>query len=336
MPPPKIAELQAYPVREPVSGRRFTVIRLKAENGLTGYGECGRLSREALDDARKRVIGLPVTSYALPDLHPGIHMAMLDAASRAADAPLYRFLGGATRHKVRALTTAEAAAANSAGFRALTIPLGTPKAHNQGDAFAKSAVARAEAARRAGFEVVLGGGGALSPSDAAVVAAGLERFHLLWFDEPCALANLSTIRKIAEETVTPLGFGRDVTALSTFQDLLREGLVDVVRPDLARDSLLAIRRIAALAETYYVAVAPNHEGGPVATAAALHLAASLPNFFIQHIPLPAAQQDRDMRAALVREPVERVRDGFAALPREAGLGITVNESALEKYKDTAA
>jgi galactonate dehydratase len=309
---------------------------MKTENGLSGYGECGRLTRETIDEARKRVIGVPVTSYAQMDFNPGVQMAMLDLASRAADAPLYRFLGGATRHKVRALTTADAETANSAGFRALQIPLAKPPAFNQGDAFAKAVVTRAEAARRAGFEVVLGGGGALSPADAAVVAADLERFHLLWFDEPCGLSNLSTIRKIAEETVTPLGFGRDVPSAATFQDLLRDGLIDVVRPDLARESLVAIRRIAALAETYYVAVAPNHEGGPVATAAALHLAGSLPNFFIQHIPLPAAQADRDMRAALVREPVERVREGFAALPGGLGLGITVNESALEKYKDAAA
>ena len=194
-------------------------------------------------------------------------------------------------------------------------------------------VARAESARRAGFDVVLAGRGLLSPSDAAVLAADLERFHLLWFDEPCALSNLSTIRKIAEETVTPLGFGRDVAAPSIFQDLLRDGLADVLRPDADRHGIVSIRRIAALSETYYVAVAPNHDGGPIATAAALHLAASLPNFFIQHIPLPMAPADRDVRTALVREPVETVREGFAALPAGPGLGITVNEAALEKYKD---
>jgi galactonate dehydratase len=96
-----------------------------------------------------------------------------------------------------------------------------------------------------------------------------------------------------------------------------------------------IRRIAALAETYYVAVAPNHEGGPVATAAALHLAASLPNFFIQHVPLPASEEDRRMRAAIVKQPVETVRDGFFALSSSPGLGIDINEDALERYKEQA-
>jgi galactonate dehydratase len=105
----------------------------------------------------------------------------------------------------------------------------------------------------------------------------------------------------------------------------------VARPDILHFGITGSRRIAALAETYYVAVAPRHEGGPIATAAALHLAASLPNFFIQHIPLPAAAEDRAMRAQIAGGDLERVKDGFASLPNGPGLGVTVNEAVLEKY-----
>jgi galactonate dehydratase len=116
-----------------------------------------------------------------------------------------------------------------------------------------------------------------------------------------------------------------------FQDLLRQGWIDIIRPDLAHHGITRSRGLAALAETYYTAVAPHHEGGPVATAAALQLAATLPNFFIQHIPVPDSPDDRKMRAELAGEAVERVRDGFAALPTGPGLGITVSQAALEKY-----
>jgi len=136
--------------------------------------------------------------------------------------------------------------------------------------------------------------------------------------------------------VTALGFGRHLHDSGAFQDLLREEVIDVLRPSLALNGISQIRKMAALAEAYYVAVAPHHNGGPVATAAALHLAASLPNFFIQQIPLPAAEADRRMRAELAGVSVERVTDGFAALPTGAGLGITVNEDALEKYKERPA
>jgi galactonate dehydratase len=93
--------------------------------------------------------------------------------------------------------------------------------------------------------------------------------------------------------------------------------------------------MAALAETYYIAVAPHHDGGPVASAAALHLAASLPNFFIQQVPLPAADEDRRMRGELTTRSVEVVKDGFAALPAGFGLGIDVDTRALEKYAERA-
>ena len=83
-------------------------------------------------------------------------------------------------------------------------------------------------------------------------------------------------------------------------------------------------------------MAPNHEGVQVGTAVAIQLAASLPNFFIQHVPFPAAEQDRRMRAELVGAEIETVRDGFLSLPTAAGLGIEVNEAALEKYKDGKA
>ncbi len=50
--------------------------------------------------------------------------------------------------------------------------------------------------------------------------------------------------------------------------------------------------MAAVAETHYVAIAPFHDGGPIASVAAIHLAASLPNFYIQQIPMPVSDRIR--------------------------------------------
>ena len=64
----------------------------------------------------------------------------------------------------------------------------------------------------------------------------------------------------------------------------------------------------------------------------MHLAASVPNFFIQYVPLPQHPKDREMRAAIASGGIETPRDGFLQLPTGSGLGIEVNESALEKYR----
>jgi galactonate dehydratase len=185
-------------------------------------------------------------------------------------------------------------------------------------------------------DFVLDGGGRLSPGDSGSLAAALERFHLLWFDEPCRTSNISTLQKIAGETVTPLGFGRRVHQGGVFQDLLRDQVIDVLRPSLALNGLSQLRRMAALAETYYIAIAPHHDGGPIATAAALHLAASLPNFFIQQVPFTEAPEDRAMRASLGGASLEKPADGFLSLPTGPGLGVTLERGALEKYKERAA
>jgi galactonate dehydratase len=350
-----ITEIRTYPVREPSSGRTYTVVRVRTRSGLTGFGECGPVSARDLEKARGMLNGKPATAYQIlrtgTPLDAGLNMAMIDITAKACSTPVYRLLGGPTRVKARALTKLEgendsqlATSLNEQmknGFKAFQVPVPplTGTGRNQGQAFDKAVRARMDALRKAGGEgidFVLDGGSRLTPGDASSVAASLERFHLLWFDEPCNIANVQAVRKISDENVTPLGFGRSVAEPSLFQDLLREGAIDILRPDLNRYGISRIRQVATLAETYYVAVAPNHEGGPIATAAALHLAASLPNFFIQHVPRAASDGDRRVRSEIVSQPVETVKDGFLALPTGAGLGIEVNEAALEKYKETAA
>ena len=150
---------------------------------------------------------------------------------------------------------------------------------------------------------------------------------------PVRFPTLRAAYRIASENVTPIGFGRFAAEPGVFQDLLRSDAIDVVRPDVGLHGITQARRISALAETYYVAVAPFHDGGPIATAAALNLAASLPNFFIQQIPYPIAEEDRRMRARLAGDLIETVKDGFLQLPRGPGLGITVNEAALREYRE---
>jgi galactonate dehydratase len=156
---------------------------------------------------------------------------------------------------------------------------------------------------------------------------------LLWFDEPTEVLTNDALSRISDETVMPLGLGRNVHDVATFQNLLRWGCVDILRPSMSLNSIRQIRRMAAVAETHYVAVGPYHTGGPITTVAAIHLAASLPNFFAQQVPLPSAEQDRAMREELTSGNVESAIDGFAPLINKPGWGIQVNEQALSKYSE---
>jgi galactonate dehydratase len=324
-----ISEMRWFPVREPVSGNRYTMLRVRTRSGLTGWGECASAAEQDAKTLEREWTGRSATLYAAIDhsspLAGALDMAMLDILGRASRAPVYRVLGGPTRHKVRAFT-----ASRAAGFSAVAIPAPKPASRNQGKAYQNEVQALLKELPEE-RDFVLTANGSLTPGDAASVARAIERSHPLWFDEPCSASDIEALRKISTETVTPLGFGRGITDAAGFLALLREGLVDIVRPDIARWGITGARRVAVLAEAYYVAIAPHHDGGPVATAAALHLAASVPNFFIQHVPLPADPKDREMRTAIAGGELETPRDEFLQLPTGPGLGIQVNESALEKY-----
>ncbi len=334
-----IDRLDAFVVREPGSRRQYSLVKLRTREGVTGWGESPPLTAGDVESARSMAVGQPVHRYEVLrtrlENHPGqaaVNMACLDAVGKMAKAPVFQVLGGPTRNKVRALTDWSPAALK-AGHRAFVVALPEVTFPNPRRQFLSRVRERLEALRReAGdsADFVLDGNNQLPPGEAQNVSATIEDFHPLWFDEPCALTNLGAARKISKENVTPLGWGRHIRNLSEVQNLLREQMIDVVRLDLSRHGISSIRRAAALAETYYVAVAPYHAGGPVGTAAALHLAASLPNFVIQQVPFDEGD-DAKMRAELAGGELERVREGFLALPVKAGLGVEISESALRRY-----
>jgi len=347
----------AFPLREPVSRRAYTVVRVRTRSGAAGYGECSRIGEPELSVLRKAIQGKEATSFEsirrtvtvpAPALG-GLDVAMLDLVGKFTNAPIYQVLGGPTRNQARALARIEAESddavvaaisqARAAGHRAFVIPVPATHTPNHSATLVNATQRRLDRARTAAGEecdFVLDGAGRLTPGDASTLAAAFERLHLLWFDEPCRLSNLTAAYRIASENVTPVGFGRFAAGPGVFQSLLRSDGIDVVRPDLGMNGITQVRRISALAEPYYVAAAPFHDGGPIQTAAALNLAASIPNFFIQQLPFPVAEEDRRMRARIAGETIENVKDGFLQMPRGPGLGISINEAAFGEYREREA
>jgi len=338
--------LQAAAVADPldITGVRLFAppgrlyVRIETRSGLAGWGDGAAAGTADTQRLRQALLNQSASAYtavetALPaPIAPAAVMAMLDCLGRHTKAPVHQVLGGPTRFKVRVMaqvaSAAEVRAARSAGHRAFSLTLPAPPFPNSGKLYVNRIRALFDEARAAagdGCDFVLNANGQLSAGDAAQLAAEFERAHPLCLDEPCRHGNLAALRKIGEESVTPIGLGRDCRNASEFQDILREETADLLRPSLDHFSLARIRKIAALAEIYYIAVAPTHTGGTLATAAALHAAASMPNFFITHLP-PRAPDDP------ARGLDFTVREGYLNLPTTPGLGVTVDEAALSRYE----
>ena len=129
------------------------------------------------------------------------------------------------------------------------------------------------------------------------------------------------------ELRTPIATGERLLSRIEFRELLEQGGCRIVQPDLMHaGGLTEVRRIAALADTWYVPVAPHNPGRPICTVASMHLAAAIPNFLIleQMEPLRAA---RDRASSL---PV-RFEDGHFLLPEAPGLGLDPDMDFLAAY-----
>jgi galactonate dehydratase len=352
--PLKIAQLRAWRVKEPDSNRRYTIVCLKSQGGASGYGEGGPATSTEIAEARLAVAGRLATDsefiraalHRLPALEAAVGNAMLDLVSRAKNIPIYQYLGGPVRHKARILaylegrTAAEAALslerAQRQGFRAFTLTVPQRDAMIPLQAYVdlvRKHVADMQSKAGPSSEWVLDGDAAMTPGDAAAVAVALERIHPIWFDEPTAVVTQDGLAKIVEESVMPIGLGRRFTDIVGFQGLLASGSLHIVRPGLGLNSLTKIKRIAAIAETHYVAIAPFHDGGPIGAMAGIHLNASVLNAYAQQIPVPSSARAAAMRAEITSGLKEAGNEGFAALLNRPGLGFDVNEKALDAYSE---
>jgi galactonate dehydratase len=358
-----ISDVKAWALRQPQDRRAFVVVRIDTEIGVSGWGEASpgadpAATARAVEAARPHLAGRDAASAEAVRLHlskslagsprevasvqAAVSMALGDILGKLSKAPLYDVLGGATRTKVRALaallgrTEAEwldsLREARSAGFRAVAVPLSIPEGPVRGRGFYRRVRESLEKLRAAAEDVdfALDCGERVSGAEAAVLARELETFHLLWIEAPALPPR--ALADVGAESAAPVGHGRTLLEVADFQELLRDDAIDAARPDIALWGPAQVRKAAALAETYYVAVAPYHSGGPVATAAALQADASIPNFVLQEVPFPADDRDRKMRRELAGAELEAVKDGFLALPAGAGLGVAVDPDALARYR----
>lgn len=352
--PLKIVQFRAWRVKEPVSNRRYTVVCLKSQAGASGYGEGGPALSADILAARTAAIDRRATESEfiraalahLPSMEAAVGNAMLDLVSRAKNVPIYQYLGGPVRYKARLLAHLEGGSAQESapslerarrqGFQAFTISAPQRDAMIPLRAYVdtvRKRVADMSALAGPSAEWVLDGQGAMTPGDAATVAVALEPVHPIWFDEPTRVTTPDALSKIVDESVMPIGLGRALTDIAGFQRLLAAGSVNIVRPDLALNSLTKIKRVAAIAETHYAAIAPFHNGGPIGALAGIHLNAALINAYAQQIPVPASDRDAAMRAELTSGLKETGDNGFFALVNRPGLGFDVNERALDAYSE---
>ncbi len=276
-----------------------------------------------------------------------VEIACWDLVGKALNQPVYRLLGGAVRERIPAYANGwytverspqefrEAACrAVAKGYRALKFDPFGAGFYELDRAEKRRSIELVEAVRDAvgpEIDLLIEMHGRFNPATAIEIIQALAPMRPGWFEEPVPPENLPALKKVAE-AVAPLGIpiatGERIHTLYEYRELFELGAADVIQPDITHlGGLLNAKKLAAWADAYYVLTAPHNVGGPVSTAAALHLAACTPNFKIQ-------EHFNDFCEPYVKQAapgVPEVVDGCFSLPSGPGLGVTLDEAVLREH-----
>ncbi len=365
----KLASLETRFV--PVNHRGgWLFVQVRTDGGLVGVGEASHSDDDRRCAAVMNAMGERLRGRELLDIQPrwnellplaegrcgqtalsAIEQALWDLLGQSAGQPVHRLLGGALREKVPlyaninrgnserspASFARRAAAAASAGFRAVKLaPFDEVMPRIHGSPEARWAAAQPGLERVAAVRQALGSGTALfvdchwrfDESTAIRVAGRLAEMDVCWFEDPVPADDFDAYGRVAAAVPMPMAGGETLFGVDAFARLARSQGVRTVMPDVKHCGGISVARsVAAVADAFGVATSLHNPSGPIGTAASLQVSATLANCSY----LEYQWDEAPWRMELV-EPAETISDGCIEVTGAPGLGVRLNEALLRKLQ----
>ena len=336
--------------------RNWVLVKIMTDKGLYGWGEATLEGKEetvqtAVKELGDTLIGknpLAVEHHwqtlyrhgfwrggvVLNSALAALDHALWDIRGKAWDVPVYALLGGPTRDYLRLYTHVgiykpeeiieDALKDVADGFTAMKT--GAWK----GDSVLPEPERIQKFAERIGqlreavgpkVDIMVDDHGRGRPASAMRLMQALEPYHLFFLEEPTQPDDLDGLARIrAANPKMDLATGERLYSKWDFLPLFEKRLIDIVQPDLAHaGGITETKKIAAMAEAYYVQVAPHNPQGPVSTAACAHLGMAIPNFLVLEYVRSEPYRDQVLKEAW---PVE---NGRLIVPDRPGLGVDIDE-----------
>lgn len=356
-----ITDIEVFQVKP-----RWIFVKVSTDEGISGWGEMisGTKTEMVVAGAYEmgaRIIGRdPFEIERLfQELHrsffrggpingtvvSGLEMALWDIKGKALGVPVYELLGGKARDRIKVYSwiggdrpddvVAEAQDRIDRGFD--SIKMNATEELHYIDSYKKvqEVVDRVKALRDAfGYELNIGIDfhGRVHKPMAKVLAKALEPYNLMFYEEVVLPENEDAFKQIASHTSTPLATGERLYTRWQFKKIFEEGIIDIIQPDVALcGGILELRKIAAMAEAYDIAVAPHAPYGPIALAATLQVDVCTPNVFIQEQSLGIHyNKGFDLLDFVKNKEIFEYKDGYLELPDKPGLGIEIDEDKVRE------
>jgi galactonate dehydratase len=339
---------------------RDVFVRIETNTGIVGYGDATNhflpYSVEgALKDVTPYLIGEdperieylwqvcfrrrfmrggPATGGALG----GIDQALWDIKGKAHGLPVYQLLGGLARTQVRVYghvggTTAEQAARQATERVAKGITAIRFRAFHSYDAeglhdhrlAVRQQIEYLEAIRQAvgaDVDLILECHGRYDPEWALRLARQAAPYRPFLIEDPIRHENPEALRWLRRHTDIPLAIGERYHSKWDCRETVEKQHVSYLRPDVCHcGGISEMRKIAAMAEVYYISLIPHNNAGPLGSAATVHAALALPNVTLIEAPWVNGDGQAD-----VVGPYPRVEDGYALPPEGPGLGVAFDEA----------
>ncbi|ACV46260.1 MULTISPECIES: galactonate dehydratase [Halomicrobium] len=350
---------------------RWLFLRIETSDGLVGWGEPvvegrARTVRTAVEELMDNYLlgedpsriedhwqtmyrggfyrGGPVLMSAIA----GIDQALWDIKGKHFDAPVHELLGGKARDRIRVYqwiggdrpsdVAEQAREQVEAGFTALKMNATEEIERVDDPATIQAAVDRLRQVREAvGDEVDIGVDfhGRVTKPMAKRLVEELAPYEPMFVEEPVLPEHNDALPEIAQHTTTPIATGERMFSRWDYKSLFENGTVDVIQPDLSHaGGITEVKKIAAMAEAYDVAMAPHCPLGPIALASCLQVDATAANAFIQEQSLDIHYNETsDVLDYLADPAVFDYDDGYVEIPDDPGLGVEIDEEYVREQAE---
>jgi len=280
----------------------------------------------------------------------GIEIALHDVAGKILDVPAYQLVGGKYRDEVRVYcdlhTEDEAnpqACAEEAervvenlGYDAIKFDLDVPSGHEKDRAnrhlrpgeirHKAEIVEKVTEEVKDEADVAFDCHWTFSGGSAKRLAEAIEDYDVWWLEDPVPPENLEVQEEVTKSTNTPITVGENRYRVTEERRLIENQAVDIVAPDMPKvGGMRETRKVADVANQYYIPVAMHNVSSPVGTVASAHVGAAIPN----SLAVEYHSYELGWWSDLVEEDV--IEDGYIEIPEEPGLGLTIDEDAVAEH-----